>query len=139
MFLCKSLVELGKSWLNKRWTSVWTGPIRNKISIIHLWITWSVIQRWHHPRSKRVYYRFFYIRKIKLGYTSRIQKYTVNKFQGLRCVYGPIWNRKEPKPLALVLIFFFRNIFVLLEMSSTGNFKNGITPMGFDDDFIRNI
>lgn len=52
---------------------------------------------------------------------------------------GLFWHRKEPKPLALVLIFSFRNIFVLLEMSSTGDFKNEITPMGFDDDFIRII
>ena len=50
---------------------------------------------------------------------------------------GLFWTRKEPKPI--FLFSYFRNIFVLLEMSSTGDFKNEITPLGLDDDFIRNV
>ena len=52
----------------------------------------------------------------------------------LRAYFGPERNQNP-----FVLFSYFRNIFVLLEMSSTGDFKNEITPLGLDDDFIRNV
>jgi len=56
-------------------------------------------------------------------------------FQAFLRAYFGLERNQDP----FVLFSYFRNSFVLLEMSSTGDFKNEITPLGLDDDFIRNV